>query len=69
MISQNEGKEMWLKCADADGWISKDTSAVINELEITGYDDEKEAEESLNLAMNYYDIEFENEKEERWKFI
>ena len=60
---------MWLKCTDADGWISKDTSTVIAEIGITGYDEEKEAEESLNLAMNFYDIEFENEKEERWKFI
>lgn len=68
-MNQNEGKEMWLKCADADGFISKDTSDVINDLDIVGYDAEKEAEKSLNQAVNYFDVEFANEKQERWKFL
>lgn len=68
MVSQSEGKKIWEKSADEDGFISKSTSQVISELGIEDYDEEKEMTESLTLAMNYYDVEFENETEERWRF-
>jgi hypothetical protein len=70
MVSQTKGKEMWQKVADADGWIhiSKDPSVAIFELGISGYDEEKEAEQNLILASNYYDWEFKDETEEYWRF-
>lgn len=67
-LSQSTGKEIWQKFADSAGWISKSVMQVVDEV---GYDtrNEKEiTEKSLLLAQNYFDIEFENEKEERWRF-
>lgn len=68
MASQVTGKETWEKFVEADGFISKNINEVIADLEIGDYDEEKEMIESLNIAMNYYDVEFENEREERWRF-
>lgn len=63
-----DGKEMWLKVADADGWISKDASKAA-ELLFNQIEDQIDAEKELNYAMNYHDIEWENEDEERWRFV
>jgi len=63
-----DGKQMWIDTADADGWISKDTSGVMEALDITDYEVQYEAERVLETARNYYDTEFENDDEIRWRF-
>lgn len=67
-VSQSTGKEIWQKFADSDGWISKSVIQITDEMDYGTRDEKEITEESLSLAQNYFDIEFENEKEERWRF-
>lgn len=64
--SFEETVNFWKQQADADGWISKDPEEIADDIE--DYDDRRQLEEILYKTMYYFNVEWENEDEKRWKF-
>jgi hypothetical protein len=67
MFGINEAKEEWGTHANKKGFISVTPEEIVQDIE--DYDERKEKQEALYGCMSFYDIEWENDKEESWKFL
>ncbi|WP_064967992.1 hypothetical protein [Tenacibaculum ovolyticum] len=67
MYGINEAKEEWKRHENNKGFISISPEEIVENIE--DYDKKKEKQEALYGCMYFYETEWENEKEESWRFI
>lgn len=56
----------WKKNADSDGWISKKPEQIADQID--NAEDRMSLLEILSMTKNYFNTEWENNSEKRWKF-
>lgn len=66
-LSHEDAFELWKQNEDNDGWISKDPEEIVDDIE--DYDERNATQEILYTVMYLYNIEFEDETQQRWRFV
>lgn len=65
-VSNTDARAIWKDYEDAEGWISKSPEEVGED--IGDFDEAYVTIPALYSAMNFYDIEYEQPEEKRWRF-
>ncbi len=65
-VSNSEARAIWKDYEDENGWISKSPEEVAEDIE--DFDEAYVTIPALYSAMNFYEIEYEQPDEARWRF-
>lgn len=65
-VSLTEARSVWKDYEDSEGWISKTPEEIAEDIE--DFDDQRVTMEALWRSMNFYEIEYEQPSESRWRF-
>ena len=65
-VSLTDARAIWKDHEDPEGWITKQPEEIADEIE--DFDEQRVTIDALWRAMNFYEHEYEQPEESRWRF-